>query len=315
MSTPQSYKAFRRSEDGSRLEMVEEKLPSSLHPNEVLIRIHAVSLNYRDVAMMHGKYPVPVIARGIPASDCAAEVVAVGTEVSDFAPGDRVAPIFDLNNLLGTEEKTATLGGDVDGVLRQFAVFDQKVLVHLPKHLSWEEVGTTWTDQRYHSADLLFSQAACITCAGTTAWTALEMPRSNGTALLQGTGGVSMFALLICLAAGIRPIITSSSNKKLDIARSLGQPGEVDIINYQTHPEWDKRALHLTQGRGVDVVVENVGPTTLAQSLRSLARRGTVSQVGFLGGFNADHFPDTIGPLLAKSAVIRYVPKSISFPL
>ncbi|GAQ10074.1 zinc-type alcohol dehydrogenase-like protein C1773.06c [Aspergillus lentulus] len=286
MSIPQSYKAFRRSEDGSRLEMAEEKLPSSLHPNEVLIRIHAVSLNYRDVAMMHGKYPVPVIARGIPASDCAAEVVAVGSEVSGFAPGDRVAPIFDLNNLLGTEEKTAALGGDVDGVLRQFAVFDQKVLVHLPKHLSWEE-------------------AACITCAGTTAWTALEMPRSNGTALLQGTGGVSMFALLICLAAGIRPIITSSSDKKLDIARSLGQPGEVDIINYRTHPEWDERALHLTHGRGVDVVVENVGPTTLAQSLRTLARRGTVSQVGFLGGFNTDHFPDTLGPLLAKSAVLR----------
>jgi NADPH:quinone reductase-like Zn-dependent oxidoreductase len=123
-----------------------------------------------------------------------------------------------------------------------------------------------------------------------------------------GTGGVSMFALLICLAAGIRPIITSSSDKKLDIARSLGQPGEVDIINYRTHPQWDKQALHLTNGRGADVVVENVGPTSLAQSLSSLARRGTVSQVGFLGGFNVDRFPDIVGPLLAKSAVIRYVP-------
>jgi len=136
----QSYKAFRRTTDGSSVEQVEEKLPSSLHPDEVLIRIHAVSLNYRDVAMMNGKYPVKVIDRGIPASDCAAEVVAVGSEVTDFKQGDHVAPIFDLNNLTGTEDETATLGGDIDGVLRQFAIFDQKVLIHLPNHLSWEEV-------------------------------------------------------------------------------------------------------------------------------------------------------------------------------
>ncbi|ODM18838.1 hypothetical protein SI65_05455 [Aspergillus cristatus] len=267
----QSYKAFRRTTNGSSVEQVEEKLLSSLHPNEVLIRIHAVSLNYRDVAMMNGKYPVKVIDRGIPASDCAAEVVAVESEVTDFKQGDHVAPIFDLNNLTGTEDETAVLGGDIDGVLRQFAVFNQKVLIHLPNHLSWEE-------------------AACITCAGTTAWTALEMPRSNGTALLQ---------------AGIRPIITSSSDEKLEIARSLGGPGAVDTINYRTHPQWDEQARHLTGGRGVDVVVENVGPTTMAQSLRSLARRGTVSLVGFLGGFKTDQVPDTIGPVLVKSAVIR----------
>lgn len=140
MSIPQSYKAFRRSAEGSRLEMVEEKLPSSLGPSEVLIRIHAVSLNYRDTAMIYGGYPGMAIDRGIPASDCAAEVVTVGSDVSEFKAGDRVAPIFDLNNLLGTEETTAALGGDVDGVLREFAIFDQKVLTHLPKHLSWEEV-------------------------------------------------------------------------------------------------------------------------------------------------------------------------------
>jgi NADPH:quinone reductase-like Zn-dependent oxidoreductase len=142
MSIPRTYKAFRRSTGDlpTTIEVVTEELPSSLHPQEVLIRIHAVSLNYRDVAMLHGLYPVAAKERGIPASDCAAEVIAIGSEVKDFALGDRVAPIFDLNSLTGTEEKTATLGGDVDGVLRQFAVFDQKVLVHLPKHLSWEEV-------------------------------------------------------------------------------------------------------------------------------------------------------------------------------
>lgn len=141
MPIPESYKAFRRTADGSSLEMTEEKLPSDLQPHQVLIRIHAVSLNYRDVAMMHGKYPVRVIDRGIPASDCAAEVITVGSEVKGFSPGDRVAPLFDLKSITGTEDETEALGGDADGVLRQYAVFDQKVLVHLPKHLSWEEVG------------------------------------------------------------------------------------------------------------------------------------------------------------------------------
>ncbi|KAK4860886.1 hypothetical protein LT330_004617 [Penicillium expansum] len=288
MSLPQTYKAFRRSSGDlpTTLELVEEKMPSSLNPQEVLIRIHAVSLNYRDVAMMNGLYPVEVIDEGIPASDCAAEVVAVGSEVQSFKIGDHVTTIFDLSNLNGTEDILSVLGGDVDGVLREFAVFDQNVLLHLPQHLSWEE-------------------AACITCAGTTAWNALDMPRSSGTALLQGTGGVSMFGLLICLAAGIRPIITSSSDQKLELVRSVCKPGAIDTINYRDHPQWDEEARRLTNGRGVDVVVENVGVTTVSQSLSSLARRGTVSLVGFLGGFDVDRFPDTILPTLLKSATIR----------
>lgn len=138
MSIPQSYKAFRRSRGSLpvTLELTTEQLPRSLSPQEVLIRIHAVSLNYRDVAMMNGKYPNPVIDQGIPTSDCAAEVVLVGFEVQDFKVGDYVAPIFNLNNMTGTEEKAAALGGDVDGVLRQFAIFDQSVLIHLPTQIS-----------------------------------------------------------------------------------------------------------------------------------------------------------------------------------
>ncbi|KAJ0413326.1 alcohol dehydrogenase [Aspergillus carlsbadensis] len=286
MPIPESYKAFRRTADGSTVEMVEETLPFSLQPNQVLIRIRAVSLNYRDVAMLNGKYPVPVIDRGVPASDCAAEVVTVGAEVKDFQAGDRVTVIFDLANLTGTEDETNVLGGDVDGVLRQYAVFDQSALVHLPKHLSWEE-------------------AACVTCAGATAWLALDMPRSSGTALLQGTGGVSMFALQICLAAGIRPIITSSSDKKLSTAQALGDPGVVQSINYKTYPNWEEKALELTGGRGVDVVVDNIGPTAIVQNLSALARRGVVSLVGFLGGFQLDEQPEVLGQVLMKSAVIR----------
>ncbi|PWY83829.1 NAD(P)-binding protein [Aspergillus sclerotioniger CBS 115572] len=286
MSIPQTYRAFRRSADGSSLELVQEELPSLLHPEQVLIRIHAVSLNYRDIAMMTGNYAA-VKDKGIPASDCAAEVIAMGSNVLTFNVGDRVAPIFDLSNVTGTEEEAAMrLGGDVDGVLREFAVFDQRELVRLPDHLSWEE-------------------AACITCAGTTAWTALNMPRTNGTALLQGTGGVSMFAILICLAAGIHPIIMSSSDDKLSIVCSLGKAGAVDTINYRIHPQWDQEVLRLTNGRGVDVVIENVGQTTLSRSLSSLAKRGTVSLVGFLGGHSVDQYPNTMTPLLAKQATMR----------
>lgn len=118
---------------------------------------------------------------------------------------------------------------------------------------------------------------------------------------------MSMFALLICLAAGIQPIITSSSDKKLETARALGNPGAVQTINYTTHPDWDKQALHLTSGRGVDIVVDNVGPTAIAKAFSSLARGGLISLVGFLGGFNVDEQPNVLGPVLLKSARLRFV--------
>ncbi|KFY07943.1 hypothetical protein V492_06667 [Pseudogymnoascus sp. VKM F-4246] len=287
MAIPHSYKAFRRStgKTPTTLEAVTEEIPS-LKSNDVLVRIRAVSLNYRDVAMMHGKYPTPVIDGGVPASDCAAEVVAIGSDVRGFAIGDRVAPLFDLQNLDGTNEERSVLGGDVDGVLRQFAMFDENVLFHLPKHLSWEE-------------------AACITCAGTTAWNALAMPRSKGTALLQGTGGVSMFGLMICLGAGIRPIITSSSDRKLDLAKAAGAADDIDTINYNTTPKWEEEVRRLTNRRGVDIVINCAGTSAMAQSLDCLARRGTVSLVGFLGGLETDRFPDTVMPVLMKTATVR----------
>lgn len=142
MANPETYKAFRRSTGSlpQTLDLVSEKIPSQLSSHDVLIRIHAISLNYRDIAMMDGTYPVNVNERGNPGSDCAAEVMAIGSEVKDLKIGDRVTHIFDLNNINGTEETRNVLGGDTDGVLRQFAVFDQKVLLHLPEHLSWEEV-------------------------------------------------------------------------------------------------------------------------------------------------------------------------------
>ncbi|CAI7677897.1 unnamed protein product [Penicillium manginii] len=287
---PRSYKAFRRTSGDAPLivQPVTEELPSSLTPDEVLIRIRAVSLNYRDVAMLNGKYPSFALERGIPASDCAAEVLAIGDNVSDFKIGDRVAPIFDLNALEGTEIEKRTLGGDIDGVLREFAVFDQSVLVHLPEHLSWEE-------------------AACVTVSGTTAWNCLNMPNAKGTVLLQGTGGVSIFALLLCLTAGLHVIITSSSDEKLERVKALGPPGSIETINYKTYPKWEDEVKRLTKNRGVDIVIETGGPTTILQSLHSLVRRGTISLIGILGGLQMDRYPDAFTPLILNTATIKAI--------
>jgi NADPH:quinone reductase-like Zn-dependent oxidoreductase len=142
-TVPNSYRAFRRAPgENSGTIFPSFEYISPLGSNEVLIRIHAVSLNYRDVGMLHGQYPVSVKDQGIPASDCAGEVIALGSAVSKVSLGDRVSPIFDLRYIDGidAENKVAQLGGNVDGVLRQYAVFDENVLVRIPQHLSWAEV-------------------------------------------------------------------------------------------------------------------------------------------------------------------------------
>ncbi|KNG86145.1 alcohol dehydrogenase [Aspergillus nomiae NRRL 13137] len=279
MSVPKSYQAFRRSpgKEAGTIRATVEQVPP-LHSQEVLMRVHAVSLNYRDVGMLHGKYPVSVKEEGIPASDCAGEVVAIGSAVTKVSVGDRVSPIFDLKFIdePDPEDAVAQLGGNVDGVLRQYAVFDEKVLVRIPQHLSWEE-------------------AACITCAGTTAWNAL------------GTGGVSMFALLICLGAGIHPIITSSSDKKLQTAAALGKEGTVDVINYNTTPDWEKEVLRLTKGQGVDIVLETVGGSSIEKSVKSVATRGLISWIGFLGGLELDKFVDALGSLFLKVGTLKAI--------
>lgn len=143
MAIPETYKAFRRApgENAQTILPAVERIPT-LQPTDVLIRVHAVSLNYRDVGMLRGNYPVSVKDQGIPASDCAGEVVRLGSAVTQVSLGDRVSPIFDLKYIAKPdfEGKVAQLGGNVDGVLRQYAVFDQRVLVQIPPHLSWEEV-------------------------------------------------------------------------------------------------------------------------------------------------------------------------------
>ncbi|KAF5580714.1 uncharacterized protein FSUBG_13318 [Fusarium subglutinans] len=291
MSLPETYQAFRRTtgELPRTIEPSTEKVPRGLGPNDVLIKIHAVSLNFRDVAMLNGRYPVEVEEQGIPCSDAAAEVVAIGSAVKDFSTGDHVSVIFDLNNMTGFDNKSScALGGDTAGVLREYAIYQDKYLVQLPKYLPWEE-------------------AATITCAGVTAWNSLDglMTGSKArSALLQGTGGVSMSALLICVAAGIQPIITSSSDEKLAAIKKLGS--QVRGINYKTTQDQVSEVSRLTDGRGVDFVVNNTGPASIPQDISFLRQRGgTVSLVGFLDGTGGDWQPAAIMALMGKSARIK----------
>lgn len=195
MTYPEKYQSIRRTSGDLPLsvETATETLPKELGPNDVVIKIHAVSLNFRDVGMLHGRYPIEVIERGIVASDCAAEVVAVGQAVKDFKLGDHVAPVFDLNDLdRDVDESVCALGGDVDGVLREYAVFEAKQLVQLPKYLSWEEVCSHCPSQLLwcFANELVFTQASTLPCAGVTAWTSLNFPSEtsgkNMSALFQG---------------------------------------------------------------------------------------------------------------------------------
>ncbi len=233
---------------------------------QALVKVKAVSLNFRDLLMVKGAYsrnlPFPLV----PCSDCSGEVVKVGEGVTRVKVGDRVAAAFFQTWLGGelTDQKAKlALGGAIDGVLAEYAVFHGDGLVHVPDHLSYEE-------------------AATLPCAGVTAWNALVTAgnlKAGDTVLVLGTGGVSLFALQFARLVGARVIITSSSDAKLERARQLGAS---DTINYRSMPEWDERARALTGGAGVDHVVEVGGPGTLARSLRAVKMAGTISFIGVL---------------------------------
>ncbi|MFT8243162.1 zinc-dependent alcohol dehydrogenase family protein [Roseomonas sp. BN140053] len=234
---------------------------------QVLVRMRAASLNYRDLMVVTGRYGGGGVKPGlVPLSDGAGEVVEVGADVSRVAVGDRVAGTFMQNWIAGgvAEEHNGTaLGGAVDGVLAEYVLFEQDGLVRLPEHLSFEE-------------------GACLPCAGVTAWNALNTERPVGpgqTVLLLGTGGVSIFGLQFARAAGARVIITSSSDEKLARAKELGADAGV---NYRAHPDWEAQVLALTDGRGVDHVVEVGGAGTLPKSILSTRVGGSVHLIGVL---------------------------------
>ncbi|KAF1355750.1 NAD(P)-binding protein [Lizonia empirigonia] len=292
MAYPRTTRSWRRTIPPYPLSIVPsvETLSGTLGPHDVVIRVHAVSLNYRDVAMLReGAYPIPVEAGGICASDCSAEVVALGSEATKFKIGDHVAPTVDLENLTGEERDvdSIALGGLGPGVLREYGVFEEKYLVKLPAHLSWEEAST-------------------ITVVGIAAWIALNRLQGftkGATALLQGTGGVSMFAVKLSLAAGIKAIITSSSDVKLSKLKQLDP--RIGLINYKTNPDVASEVFRITNGKRVDYVLNNIGVVSIPEDLHMLRKRGgRIALIGFLGGFTAEWSPSLLMKLIEKDAHI-----------
>lgn len=241
-------------------------------PGQVLVRLRAASINYRDLLTVEGKYNPKQKLPLIPCSDGAGEVVEVGEGVTRVQPGERVSTVFAQKWISGRptrERLRSTLGGPLDGTLAELAVFNEEGLVKTPDHLSDEE-------------------AATLPCAAVTAWTALVTEgglAAGDTVLVQGTGGVSLFALQIAKILGARVIATSSQDEKLERVRRMGADG---LINYREVPEWGKRAKELTGGTGVDHVVEVGGAGTLQQSLQALRFGGTVSLIGNLSGTKAE---------------------------
>ena len=244
---------------------VDRKPPSA---GEVTVRLRAASLNYRDVMMVEGTYNPKLRLPLVPFSDGAGEVAEVGEGVTRWKLGDRVCPIFMqgwIDGELDYDKSKTTLGGDLDGCLREFGTFHEDGLVRIPDHLAFEE-------------------AACLPCAGVTAWNALMVSgglRGGETVLLQGTGGVSTFALQFAKLAGASVFITSSSDEKLERARQIGAD---EVINYREHPDWDSIVLERTSRRGVDHVVEVGGAGTLQRSMRAVRIAGHIAVIGVVAG-------------------------------
>jgi NADPH:quinone reductase-like Zn-dependent oxidoreductase len=233
---------------------------------ELLVRVHAVSLNYRDIAMVRDKYPWPHSKGLIPVSDAAGEVVEVGAGVDAFKVGDRVMGTFHPRWFGGrtpTDLFASGYGSEIDGWLVERKVVSQEAVVMAPDNLNYEEAST-------------------LPCAGLTAWVALTggLPiRAGHSVLTQGTGGVSIFALQLAKAVGASVIATTSSPAKAERLRSLGAD---EVVNYKEQPQWGERVRALSGGRGVDRVVEVGGPGTIGESLRAVAYGGEIASIGFL---------------------------------
>jgi NADPH:quinone reductase-like Zn-dependent oxidoreductase len=236
-------------------------------PRQVLVKVAACSLNFRDLAIAIGSYRMPTKPNLIPLSDGAGEVAEVGAGVTRVKVGDRVAGCFFQRWIGGppaADTHASALGGGIDGMLTEYALLEENGVIALPAHLSFE-------------------QAATLPCAAVTAWHALvEHARivAGETVLVQGTGGVSIFALQFAHLMGARVIVTSSSEAKLARAKALGA---AHGVNYKAVPEWDQ-AVVAASGGGVDHVVEVGGPGTLARSLRAIRIGGKITLIGVLSG-------------------------------
>ena len=249
---------------------------------QVLIKLRVVSLNYRDLMVVKGLYDPNIPLPLIPFSDGVGEVVALGEGVTRVKVGDRVAGIFFQKWLSGklTEEKAqSALGGAIDGLLAEYAVLHENGVVSVPEHLTDVE-------------------AATLPCAAVTAWNALAgNVKAGDTVLIQGTGGVSIFALQFAQILGAKVIATSSSDEKLERLQSLGV---TETINYKQTPDWGKKAYEITGG--VDHVVEVGGAGTLNESLKAVTHGGQISLIGVLTGVKGEI---STGAILMKNVRVQ----------
>lgn len=232
---------------------------------EVVIKVYAASLNFRDFMIAKGLYNPNIELPLVPLSDGAGEIVAVGNDVTEYNVGDRVTSVFWQDWNANNSNRMVSTGSDAAGVLSEYAVLPKEAVLPIPEYMSYQEAST-------------------IPCAAVTAWTCIKAANigPGDTVLLLGTGGVSVLALQILKAMQANVIITSSSNEKLQRAKELGAD---HTINYKENPEWGSDAFGLSNG-GVDLVIEIGGESTFPQTINALKIGGHISVIGALGGIN-----------------------------
>ncbi|KAI9002345.1 hypothetical protein BC832DRAFT_116142 [Gaertneriomyces semiglobifer] len=270
------------------LELQENVQVPDLGDNDVLVKIHAASLNYRELAIASGMHDLPIKPNVVPGSDGAGTVVAVGAKVTIFKKGDKVCthmtPHHDPSKLVGFLDISGGLGEMIDGTLRTVGVFHESALVPAPATLS-------------------FSEAATLTCSALTAWNALyglkgREVKEGDWVLVQGTGGVSIAALQIAVAAGATVVATTSSERKAERLKLLGA---AHVINYRADASWGETARLLTPGnQGFDNVIDVGGMSTLHQSLKAVKLDGLITATGLLGDC-----PDGMKPPLLLDALFN----------
>lgn len=253
--------------DQASLELHHEPLPNP-GCHEVLVRVHAASLNFRDLALLKGQYPPATKKNVVPLSDGAGEVFMIGRDVTRVKDGDRVAINCSADWIGGPyldDYQTSSVGFRIDGMLAEYALFHENALIHLPAYMSYIE-------------------AASLPCAAVTAWSSLNQitPLQPGqTVLVQGTGGVALFALQVAIMFGARVLAITSTDAK---AEKLKELGAETVVNYTTCPDWDREIINLTDGQGVDKVIDIAGEKTIVKAAASTKVRGEIAVVGFASG-------------------------------
>ncbi|PVI06128.1 NAD(P)-binding protein [Periconia macrospinosa] len=290
MSTTQTVYRLTIKDGIDGIHPYQEPIPS-ISPYEVLVKVHAVSLNYRDIAIATSKYLLPARNEVVPTSDMCGEVVEVGSLVTNLAVGDAVIPPVTPDYLYGDfREGDDAFGSVKDGMLREYVVLPAHILIKV----------------RVGKGRLGYAEWASIVCTGATAWNSFYGGKKlapGDTVFIQGTGGVSIASLVIAKAAGATTIISSSSDEKLKYVKSLGAD---HVVNYKTHPHWAAEVHRITNGRGVDHIIENGGLGTIEQSLECIAGSGIISVIGFLAE-GGEKQPAVLIPTLIKAATVRGV--------